>query len=298
MVYLQDRHQIFLFGGFTANDRVDDTWLYDIESNTWTMLHPSDKPTCRSDAAIAYDPENQAVVLFGGYEEPTGGTDDTWAYSFAEGNWVQMSPGNSPLRQYGHHMMYDQVNSRLLMYPGLWKITSGSTMLSHGYGDQVWEYDVVADDWTELSTTPKPAGRYWFNLAYLEDGRLLMHGGSGGGDSQRDDTWTYEYQSNTWTRIESPASPPERACSSMAYDPVNGVVVLFGGSDHGADETYGDTWLLDLEAGQWTEVGSTSVEPPPSETENEASTGIPGFPSPSVALGLILVSLFVFGRRF
>jgi len=58
MVYDPERHQLFLFGGFSAGDRIGDTWLYDIEANEWTQLHPLDSPAPRSDAAIAYDEEN------------------------------------------------------------------------------------------------------------------------------------------------------------------------------------------------------------------------------------------------
>ncbi len=75
-----------------------------------------------------------------------------------------------------------------------------------------------------------------------------------------DSTWTYDYNSDTFTLIEPTTSPPARAEPGMAYDPVRDHVVMFGGEDSLATpNAFNDTWLyLD---GAWTQVTPSTAPP-------------------------------------
>nr|NIT59042.1 hypothetical protein [Fodinibius sp.]NIY27625.1 hypothetical protein [Fodinibius sp.] len=67
LAYLPGRHQLFLFGGWSEDDRIADTWIFDLESSSWIELHPRTQPSPRSDSSLAYDPQNDVIVLFSGY---------------------------------------------------------------------------------------------------------------------------------------------------------------------------------------------------------------------------------------
>lgn len=57
------------------------------------------------------------------------------------------------------------------------------------------------------------------------------------------DTWSL--QDGQWTELTGPIAPPPRSSGAMAYDPVTGGLLLFGGSASGTDSLLlGDTWLL------------------------------------------------------
>jgi len=56
MTYIPETLQIVLFGGFTSQDRIGDTWIYDIDGNTRTRVDTDEAPAPRSDAAFCYDP--------------------------------------------------------------------------------------------------------------------------------------------------------------------------------------------------------------------------------------------------
>ena len=56
--------QVVLFGGV---DNYANTWIW---SGHWILAAPSDEPSGRIDAAIAYDPLTQQVLLFGGRQAP------------------------------------------------------------------------------------------------------------------------------------------------------------------------------------------------------------------------------------
>ena len=282
MVYNLDTHQMLIFGGFSSSDRIGDTWIYEIEGNQWNRIQTQSNPPRRSDAAIAYDEENKVVVMFGGYGLNDVLYDDTWVFDFTEMNWIEKKPTDKPLVQYGGQMVYDLLNKELLMYPGHWNIMSNGNMVSHGYGDQVWSYSYMEDDWTEYETAPKPRGRYWFNLDYdCNRGEMILFGGSSGGDKQLSDTWLYDRSQNSWREIKTQPTPSVRANSAMAYDASTDTVVLFGGS-HFGEGTYDDTWILDVESEMWLQVGESEG----SQAEDQPN-GIPGYTVPPLLIGIV-----------
>ena len=290
MTYIPETHRIFLFGGFSANDRVSDTWTYDIESNVWTELDPPDSPSPRSDAAIVYDPENGVVILHDGYCRDNSHPRDVWVYDFGVGNWRQMDPDEGPLPQYGHHMVYDSLNDRVVMYGGHWS-TPGSSR--HGYSDGVWVYDYPTDSWTKVDEATSLPSRYWHQMAYDEvRGKMVVFSGSMGDDSRNDDTWLFDTDSLTWERFESEEGPEARANSAMAYDRAHQKIVLFGGMGSFDNPPLGDLWILDPVEGAWEERGAAVIEAEEQEEET-TGTGIPGFPVASLALGIIISTIFL-----
>ena len=286
LVYIPGRHQLFLFGGFSADDRISDTWVFDFESNRWTELHPNTQPSPRSDSSIAYDPVNDVVVLYSGYLLNDTNLQDTWIYSFKEENWIEQNPDNPPLGQYGNFMVYAESTGQLLMYPGHWSVISNGVRVNHGFGGNLWEYNVVNDSWIEHSSSISPPGRYWGSLVYdsTED-RLILFGGHGAVDY--DDTWTYGLVDGVWEKVEQSVKPSKRSSIGVVYDPDNHVVLLFGGFSDDR-QSLGDTWILDCETLIWRQPETiTTIEEVPEE--NNQNTFIPGFP-----IWTIILAVFIF----
>jgi len=295
MIYIPVHHQLFLFGGYSANDRLSDTWIYDITDNRWTRLSLDENPSPRSDAAIAYDPENDVVILSDGYSRDDSHPQDTWAFDLDSMVWTLRDPTNPPLPQYGHHMVYDTQNRVLVMYGGHWSLQGTST---HGYSDGVWTYDYPTDTWTKIDEATTPPGRYWHSVAYDTDaGKMVVFGGSTADFDTGDDTWLFDAASRTWERIESDEHPPGRANSAMAYDQAHEKVIMLGGLSEWGEPPLVDLWVLDVVEGAWREASS---QPATTEEQEEETnrTGIPGFPTPSIILGFALVMLLLsVGRR-
>ncbi|MCW4048863.1 MAG: hypothetical protein NWE89_03920 [Candidatus Bathyarchaeota archaeon] len=284
MVYVPDRHQILLFGGWSTSDKIGDTWVYDIASNSWLELHPADHPSPRSSAAMTYDEENKVVVLFGGVNGDTH--TDVWVYDFNLENWVCMNPSSHPLPQYGSGMVYDSVNNKILLYPGHWS----TSRTVHGFGDKVWVYDYIENTWTELDTSPRPTGRYWFHYTWVaHEAAFLLNSGTGSSDEPCSEVWLYRYEDNSWQMISTEEAPITRSSSSMCYDPDTRIIVLFGGADVNVRQL-GDTWLLDSETWTWTsldDVSQITSTDSPVTVDTDTRTGIPGFPAPALIMGLV-----------
>jgi hypothetical protein len=96
--------------------------------------------------------------------------------------------------------------------------------------------------WSQVSPASSPAAREGAAMAYNPaTGQVVLFGGTPGGTSILDDTWTYD--GTTWTQQSPATSPPARFNSMMTYDAATGKLVLFGGV--GPNGSLGDTWTYD-----------------------------------------------------
>jgi Galactose oxidase, central domain len=56
-----------------------------------------------------------------------------------------------------------------------------------------------------------------------------------------------------WTNVQPPTSPPYRAGEGLAFEPLSGLVVAYGGvPNHFADPVFNDTWAFD--GSSWTQL--------------------------------------------
>lgn len=113
-----------------------------------------------------------------------------------------------------------------------------------------------------LLTGTSPQARFNAGLANLQDGRLLLFGGTGANSVLRDDTWVFDLETETWTELNLGTAPSPREGHAMAFVG-GGRVMLFGG----ADVTGGlaaDTWLFSTSTDTWTNIAP--VTPPPART--------------------------------
>jgi hypothetical protein len=89
---------------------------------------------------------------------------------------------------------------------------------------------------------------------------LVMYGGhwsipGTGRHGYSDGVWTYDYPTNTWTKIDEATTPPGRYWHNLAYDSDAGKMAVFGGSA-GGDLLRDDTWLFDASTGAWERLDS------------------------------------------
>ena len=111
MAYDAARNEIVLFGGFNQNfGGLNDTWVYSCATHTWTQRFPATSPSIRHGHAMAYDPNKQLVVMYGG----GSGLDDTWTWDGT--NWAQVAGANQPGLRTEHAMAFD--GTRVILFGG------------------------------------------------------------------------------------------------------------------------------------------------------------------------------------
>lgn len=240
MIYDSESDKIILFGGQLEGGGIipnDETWAYDVASNTWIEMRPASGPPEKAAVDLVYDAESDRVILFGG----NWGDKDTWAYDYNTNTWTEMAKG--PGNHIGYRMAYDSESDRSILFGGLERPS--------GVYNDTWAYDYNSDTWTKMEPSTSPKGRNYHAMAYdAQADRVILFGG-GDWSKNMGDTWAYDYNTDTWTEMEPGEGPRPRPRSylAMVYDTAAERVILFGG-----DAGMSETWSYDYGSNTWTKL--------------------------------------------
>ncbi len=254
LAYDAESDRIILFGGAvsavgggTYTEAPPETWAYDTNTNTWTNMSPSTAPSPRLACSMVYDTESDRVILYGGYTRDLSITnapffDDTWAYDYNTNTWEQMNPVTKPSKVADNGFGYDIESDKSILFGGS---TGGFEPLANRFKNETWAYDYNTDTWTQIITTKAPTPRWVTAMDYdNESDRIILFGGTeavGGKPTDYVDTWAFDYNTLTWTDMNSPTHATSH--SSLVYDYSADKMILFGGRILGAPTTYlNETW--------------------------------------------------------
>ncbi len=205
VAYDAESDRVILFGGVIPpqrhvswfqdlldGEKLDGTWAYDFNSDTWTEMEPSASPPARGCFPMAYDAESDRVILYGGVFEAEAEKDKhVWAYDYNTNTWEQLGAAEGiPL--YEGRMAYDAESDRIVLY-------GGGSLLEGGSG--TWAYDYNNDTWTQMAPDQTPGTLAWHAMAYVDSlDRILLFGGVQNGpfESAFGEPWVYDYNSDTW----------------------------------------------------------------------------------------------------
>jgi hypothetical protein len=148
MVYDSESDRIIMFGGFAMDGGfLNDTWSYDLDSNTWTNKTPLVSPPARYGASAVYDPVSDRVLIFGGwasgeYFEPIT-YDDMWEYDYNANSWSEINQLAKPPARLLAHMAIDPLTCIIVLHGG------------GGY-DEFGDPVSLGDTWVVQLGTPIP----------------------------------------------------------------------------------------------------------------------------------------------
>ncbi len=209
------------------------------EAPDWTKVAVSG-PSPRGHAAVAYDPDRDVLVLFGGENNSTI-LGDHWELDPNTWTWTHRTFGTMPPARTHAAMAYDSARHVMVLYGG-WVSSDGY----YGLRRDTWEFDGNA--WTERSPPSRPNNGYRMAMAYdANHARIVLFGGHDG-NAIVDDTWLYD--GNVWTQYTGSAKPPADWYVDMVYDARRGRIVGF---------FQGQTWEWD--GTRWYQA-SPSTSPP------------------------------------
>jgi hypothetical protein len=254
-----DRTILFSGGGFAGSAEAvyNDTWMYDLNNNTWTPITMAIAPPPVADGVLAYDSESDRVVMFGGESNPFADTsyDGTWVLDPVNETWTNMAPLKKPSPRCGCGGVYDSVTDNVLLFGGF-SGTSGNAIL--GMQD-TWAYNLNSNTWTEISTLSKPSLRSEVAMAYDEraDRTVIFSSFAAGGPHENignNETWVFDHVNSTWTMV-----------LRGAVDPTIQITYPIDGATLGSPNvTLSGTAADDVEV-QWVEVSLDNI------TWNDAS---------------------------
>jgi hypothetical protein len=221
------------------------SWSWD--GKVWTDQTPAlATMDLTNSTLLAYDSATSQLVAV------AGGATWTWAGS----SWTQ-ADASAPATDSGYFqaptssMAFDDASNQLILV---------SDQLSEGdQTEQTWTWD--GSTWTQLSPNVNPPARGAPSLAYdpavASTGGLVLFGGYVGSASESD-TWVWD--GSDWSAQSVATSPPGRAYGVMAYDPIGGQLVLYGGDvpgQYGGMTSVFDTWEFD--GTTWNEVSDPNM---------------------------------------
>jgi hypothetical protein len=127
---------------------------------------------------MAFDPDDEVLVLFGGYDATPKPTNETWLWNGE--SWTEASPEVSPPPRSGASMAYSPPLDGIVLF-------GGSNGAPGGHLGDTWLWD--GETWTEMTFPHSPNARFGAALAHdpASDATVLF----GGNDNQfLSDTWT------------------------------------------------------------------------------------------------------------
>jgi len=282
------RGTLLVFGGDDgAATLLGDTWEWSPYSDAWTQVATTG-PGARRQAAIAYDAGHQAVVLYGGintFNPPLFGNFEvgdewrwTWDAGGSTGSWQSVAATGLPSRRFGACLVYEKHTGHLLLFGGSWLPAAGSAGGHQAYSSDFYDLDPQTQQWQRI-TAPAAVTSTAFKtrtaaaMAYDESARALVLAGgfevTMGAPMTDADSYLLDVRTGVWS---GPIALPDyagnggaRQAAAMAYDPVLGHVILYGGN-------LGSTvvnQLLQLVSGAWTVI---AVALPPARYQAELAT--------------------------
>ncbi|MHA1552376.1 MAG: Kelch repeat-containing protein, partial [Candidatus Heimdallarchaeaceae archaeon] len=262
MVYDSVNDRIIMYGGQTDATYVSwktDTWVYDLNSNTWTIMSPESVPYQKTGSKMVYDSESEKLINFGGTHAEDYSSNQTWIYDYLEDSWTNANA-----------MAYDSESDIVIMFGGILPKDYNPYGGETGYND-TWSYDFNTNTWTNMTPSISPLGRGSSKLSYdSESDKIVLFGGYHSptssayldptGEVYQRDTWTYDYNTNTWENVTPSTSPDPRTGFNMDYDSESDRIILFGGSTH-LDPTgmEDEVWSFDLNGGTWTQMNPATT---------------------------------------
>ncbi len=224
-----------------------DTWLF--TSGAWQNLDPAGGPGLRYGHSMAYDSESDRVVLFGGlglvpeFADEPAFLQETWVYDPNNNSWDEIDSDQIPSARSFSQMVYHPGTDLIYLFGGMSEQNAGE--------DDLWTFDVDAEEWRSIATEQGPTGRWMHQMAldgpsgniYIFGGQMrvdkAVEGGSVAGVEITDEAWFFDSETATWR-----AEPflPRPMFAHAADGAERGVIAWVGGGLYQYDTGVSD-WI-------------------------------------------------------
>ena len=177
MAYDRKTHKLVLFGGFLGFAFLNDTWLWDGATSTWTQANPTTVPKGATNPMLFTDPANGRVDMFGGISD-NWIVQNTWTWDGKD--WTQQNPTTQPDVLYFTTGGFNPVLKEVVVFGG------GSAGVDQS-GTWAW----TGTDWTQLTPAKSPARREQFGTLWDPTSRqfLIFGGDVFNSNTVYGDTW-------------------------------------------------------------------------------------------------------------
>ncbi len=202
-------NQVVVFGGDLS---LDQTWVWN--GRSWHLEHPRTSPSGREEAAMAYDPRLQMVLLFGGIRPAETGLQDTWGWNGTTWRELDATSGGPPPGEAA--MAWDPALNAMVLMP------------SSSSGADTWTWS--GDHWIDHRQTDPYLPTGVLALAFDPGTQALMAVGFGNvvGPGIGAVIQSWKWDGATWRQIVTSHVPTAYGILGLVWDPVTARFVFFG----------------------------------------------------------------------
>ncbi|MBA7533166.1 N-acetylneuraminate epimerase [subsurface metagenome] len=195
---------------------------------------------------LVYHDKLDKIILLGGQSKHGWKADvkDVWMLDPENYTWSKLCKNHavSDSGYSAHSPIYDKESNQIILFNQI---------------GETWSFHVESKEWKNLNPIPSPSPRCGHNMVYdVGSDRVILFGGfecTGIDAPIYNDTWSYDFNSNTWTELNPENNPPNRMYASMINNSVDNKVILWGGR---LWEPLKDNsiWEYDFNKNNWIEI--------------------------------------------
>lgn len=192
MIYDEKYEKFILYGGYNGitNDYLNDTWEFDLTTNTWTELFPTESAGLRVGHEMSYNPISEQIYLFGGQiDDVLDEVVDVWVFDYEAMTWNEIETTEQPQGRDAFGLIFD--------------IQEQIYILNAGFGvdfsklQDTWVFDPATSTWEEIESE----GIYRRSSTFIYDshGKVGISFGGLTGDHRTNtrlvnDVWIAEWE--------------------------------------------------------------------------------------------------------
>ncbi|MBL4670324.1 MAG: T9SS type A sorting domain-containing protein [Flavobacteriales bacterium] len=185
-VYDPQTDNVISFAGFTTSGRFDDTWKFNIGSNTWTDETNATFPLKRCLYSGCFVPSQRKMIIYGG--QNNGNLDDIWQLNIDNFTWTDITPVNKPPARHFPSLVYDGGNNLLLF--------GGNGLNQNNFSgalNDLWNFSLSTQTWDTLSQgSIKPSARIGHTAIYVQSNqKMIVFGGNEASGLFNNEVWEY-----------------------------------------------------------------------------------------------------------
>lgn len=203
----------------------------------WMPVDVEFMPEPLSEAEVAYDTNNNELVMFGGVSGYFAGEwdykSDTWVWDGEK--WFNMHPNIYPPGRSKHAMAYDENRGVVVLFGGF---SDNKPM------DDTWEWNGYT--WANHCTCIHPSARYGHEMFYDATRQKVVLYGGYDGEIEFNDAWEWDGEGCKWDKIDLGKDPPSASYFSLVRNPEHNSLLAV------LSKYPGGTW--ELKDNQWTEL--------------------------------------------
>jgi len=243
---------------WVAHSRYEDEaeiWVFNVTTHIWKKLNTTNTPSYRLGAAMAFDPCNGLILMFGG-GGPGFYSDETWVLNLKTETWTQLYPDIRPSPRAGSKMVFNACKGVMVLFGGI-NSSNGIT-----YYNDTWTFNTSANTWNKLSISDSeaPPGQNFSPPAMTFDpclGKVVLFDNN---DIPKisNDVWTLNSDLTKWNRLEIVYPRPNLGHSAMAFNPCTGQDILYTWR---YDDNPHRIWTFNALANDWTNLNSLILPP-------------------------------------